>query len=372
MRILYFSEGYTVHDHRFLTKLAQSSHEVWYLSLNLNRSESRPIPPGVRVVEWMGNMAGKPRKWDKIKLFLAFRRILRNLQPSLVHAGPVQTCGLFVALARFKPFLLMSWGSDILLKPGESMLNRFITRFAISRANMIACDCAAVRNRIMELADYSMDKIIVFPWGVDLDQFRPALSRIKLREKLNWKQNKVVITTRSFELIYGTEVFLKAAGIIIKKNPHIRFVMVGDGSLRPQVEDFIARHNLKHAIYLAGRVSHDLLPDYFNEADLYVSSSYSDGTSVSLLEAMACGLPIVVSALPSNQEWVSQGINGWLVPAGDSEALSSAIIEALEHGDEARAMGEANISIARQKADWNKNSELLLEAYERLFKENTR
>lgn len=372
MRILYFSEGYTVHDHRFLTKLVQSSHEVWYLSLNLNRSENRPVPSGVRVVEWTGNVTGKPRKWDKIKLFLAFRRILRNLQPSLVHAGPVQTCGLFVALARFKPFLLMSWGSDILFKPGESTLNRFITKFVISRANMIACDCAAVRDKITELADYPLDKIIVFPWGVDLARFHPALSHIKLRKKLNWKQNKVVITTRSLERIYGTEVFLEAARMIVERKPHVRFVMVGDGSLRPQVEDFIARHNLQDAIYLAGRVSYDMLPDYFNEADLYVSSSYSDGTSVSLLEAMACGLPVVVSALPSNREWISPGINGWLVPAGDSEALSSAIIEALEHGDKARAMGEANISIARQKADWNKNSDLLLEAYERLFKEYNR
>ena len=374
MRVLYFSQDYTVHDHRFLTKLAQSPHEIWYLRFETNPTslETRPIPSSVKVVDWMGNKTYKLQGRSKLKLFLDFRRAVRQLQPNLIHAGPVQTCGFFVALTGFKPFLLMSWGSDVLSHPGKSMINRLITKFTISRASMITCDCAAVRDRIIELAAYSPDRIIIFPWGVDLEQFRPTPSRIKLREKLNWQHNKVVIASRSLEPLYGIEVFLKAARIIIERNPRVRFIMVGGGSLGPQVEDFIAQHDLKHAIYLAGRVSHDLLPDYFNEADLYVSSSYSDGTSVSLLEAMACGLPAVASDLPSNREWVSPGVNGELVPPGDPEALSLAITEALEQEDRARAMGEANISIARQKADWNKNFNLLLEAYGRLFREYSR
>jgi len=75
---------------------------------------------------------------------------------------------------------------------------------------------------------------------------------------------------------------------------------------------------------------------------------------------------VVVTDLPSNREWVTPGVNGWLVPTGDAVALTSAILEALADGDKARNMAKVNLSIARNRADWNKNFNVLLEAYRRL------
>lgn len=368
MRAIYFSQDYTVHDYRFLEKLAQTPHELWYLRFEANPApfETRPVPSGIKVVDWMGNRTYKLRGWGKLKLFLDFRRVLHQLRPDLIHAGPVQTCGFFTAIAGFKPLLLMSWGSDILAKADKSVIWRWITKFTIRHADMIACDCLAVRDRIIKLTGYPAGRIIIFPWGVDLNQFHPAPSQLRLRDKLGWNDNKIVITTRSLEPIYGVEVFLEAAKGVIEKAPGTRILMLGDGSLEPEVRAFIAQHNLEYAIHLAGRVPHDMLPDYFNEADLYVSSSYSDGTSVSLLEAMACKLPVVVTDLPSNREWVAPGVNGWLVRPGDTQALSSAILETLKQEGKARIMAETNMSAARQKADWNRNFAILLEAYERL------
>jgi glycosyltransferase involved in cell wall biosynthesis len=262
--------------------------------------------------------------------------------------------------------LLMSWGSDIMFQAGRNAISRCIARFTIRRADVIAGDCLAVRDKIIKLAGYPAERIIVFPWGVDLNQFQPAPSRFTLRDRLGWQTNKIVITTRSLEPIYGVETFMEAARKVIEKVPDARFLMLGGGSLESQVKAFIAQYKLELAIHLEGRVPHDRLLDYLNEADLYVSSSHSDGTSVSLLEAMACQLPVVVTDLPSNREWVTPGVNGWLVPPGDTQALSSAIVEALEKKDKAKAMVEKNIALTRQKADWDKNFSILLEAYERL------
>lgn len=334
--------------------------------------EARPVPSGIKVVDWMGSRTYKLRGRDKLRLFLDFRRVLRQLQPDLIHAGPVQTCGLFVALSGFRPFLLMSWGSDILARPYQSIISRIVTRFTIKRADIIACDCLAVRDKIIELTGFPPGNIIIFPWGVSLDLFKPGPSRLKLRQKLGWQNNKVVISTRSMEPIYGIEVFLEAVKRVVTEMPEVRFLVAGDGSLRPQVQDFIARYNLEDAIYLAGRVSHDMLPDYFNEADLYVSSSFSDGTSVSLLEAMACKLPVVVTDLASNREWITPGVNGWLVPSGDYEALSKTLLEALRSEERQGIMGGINLSMVQHKADWHKNTGILLAAYQRLVKEKSR
>jgi len=368
-RVLYFSQDYTPHDHRFLAKLAQSPYEVWYLRLVINSPppETRPLPSGIKVVEWPGKKRDKGRGWSKVRLPLDFQRLRRQLRPDLIHAGPVQSCGLLVALSGFKPFLLMSWGSDILAWPSQGVLNRRAIVFTIKRSDMIACDCLTVRDKIMALARYPSDKIVVFPWGVDLNRFHPAPSQLGLRNRLGWQEKKIVLWTRSLEKIYGVEVFLEAARKVTAVRSDVRFVMLGDGVLRPQVQEFISRHNLESAIYLAGRVSHDLLPDYFNEADIYVSSSYSDGSSVSLLEAMACQLPVVVSDLPANREWVRPGVNGWLTAPGNPEALSAALLEALANETRWKSMGEANGLVVRERADWDKNSNLLLAAYERLL-----
>lgn len=370
-KILYFSQDYTPHDYRFLAKLAQSPYEVWYLRLKSGPTppETRPLPSGVKMVEWPGKKREKERGWNKVKRLLDLRRIRRELQPDLIHAGPVQTCGLLVALSGFKPFLLMSWGSDILAKPGQSVLSWLITVFTIRRAGMIACDCLAVRDRIMALAKYPEDRIVVFPWGVDLNQFHSAPSRLALRSKLGWQNKKIVVWTRSLEKIYGVGVFLEAVRRISAVKPDVRFVMLGEGTLRPQVEDFITRHNLKKVIYLAGRVAHDLLPHYFNEADVYASCSYSDGSSVSLLEAMACQLPVVVTDLPANREWVKPGVNGWLTEPGNAKALATALLDALADEERRKSMGEANALVIKERADWDKNFPLLLAAYERLMRD---
>ncbi len=369
MRIIYFSQDYTPHDHRFLTKLSQSGHEIHYLRYETNPTplETRPVPSGIKIVDWQGNTTFRTQMWGKFSLYREFRGILSDIEPDLVHAGPVQTCGYFTALSGFRPSLIMSWGSDILQKAESSLIQRWITKFTINRADMIACDCKSVQDKIIQLSGYPREKTVVFPWGIDLQRFNPDNSESGLKSKLGWEGKKLVISTRSFEGIYGTDILLKAMKMVIRKNRNIRFVIVGDGSMRSQVMEYIDKHDLGHAVHLAGRVSNEVLPNYLNEADLYLSCSLSDGSSVSLLEAMACGLPVIVTDIPSNHEWVTHGVNGWLAAAGNSDAVASAIIGALDGSIDTSAMSQTNIDVTGRRADWEINSDLLLEAYQKIL-----
>jgi glycosyltransferase involved in cell wall biosynthesis len=141
---------------------------------------------------------------------------------------------------------------------------------------------------------------------------------------------------------------------------------MGDGSLAPQVHRFIRGNGLSQFVHLTGQVPHEQLVDYFNMADVYVSSAYSDGTSISLLEAMACARPVVMTDIPGNREWVDPCVNGWLFKPGDASSLASVLLQALDDTSRWAQMGQANVAIARERADWNKNFQVLLGAYERL------
>jgi len=113
-----------------------------------------------------------------------------------------------------------------------------------------------------------------------------------------------------------------------------------------------------------GRVPNTQLPAILNCADVYVSTSLSDGTSLSLLEALACGLGIIVTDVPAIKEWVSED-NGILVRIKDIQGIITALEKYYADPGLAKKHGEKNIQIANDRADWNKNYEKLNLIYEK-------
>jgi glycosyltransferase involved in cell wall biosynthesis len=136
--------------------------------------------------------------------------------------------------------------------------------------------------------------------------------------------------------------------------------------LELQLKALAQELNLADRIRFLGEIPNHELPKYLNASDLYVSSSLSDGTSLSLLEALACGLPVVVTDVPANLEWVEDGINGLVVPRQSSEELAKAVITLLKDEQYAQEMGKKNLALARKRADWDRNFAKLEELYQRM------
>jgi glycosyltransferase involved in cell wall biosynthesis len=122
--------------------------------------------------------------------------------------------------------------------------------------------------------------------------------------------------------------------------------------------------------YCAGQVAPtDVLP-YFQAADVYLSCAPCDGTSVSLLEALAVGLPIIVTDHPGNRAWVQPGLNGWLWTAGDPRGFAIALVRACQlTPSEREAIRQRNRWLAEERADWDCNVEQLFRAYGTLMEQ---
>jgi glycosyltransferase involved in cell wall biosynthesis len=369
MRILYFSRAYTPHDRRFLAALAASPHDVWYLRLQDDAVsyESLPIPAGVRVMEPLagGEAISAPEQY--LRLAPRFEAALQQARPDLVHAGPVQSCALIAALAGFHPLLAMSWGSDLLVDAARDSVWNWMTRFALGHADMLATDCDEVSQAAQRIAGVKRENIVQFPWGVDIATFRPGVDSLGLRRRLGWEDCVVVISTRSWELIYGVLPLLEGFGIAHERDPRLRLVLAGDGPLRPEVERLIFTNGLERTVWLPGAVPHDQLPDYFRAADLYASFAASDGSSISLLEAMATGLPAIVTDRASNREWIAGPSNGLLATFGDTRAMAAAFVEMANLTDgRRREIAASNRAIAESRANWQRNVGKLLAAYDLL------
>lgn len=360
MRVLYVSDRYCVHDHRFLSAIREAGFETHFLPLSTSAGgDSRPLPEGV--VEHKA--VGLPAQAGVLALYRhlpIFQRRLGEVRPDLVHAGPVHRGALMAALSGFHPLVTMSWGWD-LLKAGKAPIQRWLARFTLRRSDAFIGDCQAVRSAAMDLG-MPEGRMAIFPWGVDLERFRPGREP-ELLARMGWDDAFVVITTRAFEPMYDPETVAEGFILASAQAPDLRWLALGEGSLKPRVTERVEAAGLRGRVHFAGSVGYETLPSYFRAADLYVSASLVDGSSVSLMEALASGLPAAVSDIPGNREWVSQGENGWLFPVRDAASLGTLILDARGDAETRRRMGVTARRIAEARADWSVHKAKLREAY---------
>jgi L-malate glycosyltransferase len=354
LKILYFSRQYTSHDHRFLSAMVSQGFSPWFLKLEpRDRAlESRPLPEGVQALHWQSDRLSGPAR------LLDLKRLLGEVRPDLALAGPVQRTAFLLALAGFRPLVSMSWGYDLLIDARRSRAWEWATRFTLRRSAAMLGDCAAIRRLAV---GYGMhpDRIVTFPWGVDLAHFSPG-------PEFSDPVSPVftLLCTRGWEPIYGVDViargFVQAAQALkAQGGPELRLLMLGGGSQAGLLRQIFQQGGVLEQVSFPGQVGFAGLPRYYRMADLYLSASHSDGSSISLLESMACGTPVLVSDIPGNQEWITPGEQGWLFPDGDAAALAEGIVRAVQERRRLPEMGRRARQLAEERASWERNAQQL-------------
>ena len=377
MKICYVAGNLNIHDQRFLNKFIEKGYDAHVICLSQKKLEMEGIHFHYFLSRFSNYMMTRfPRvariivyPIEAVRSFYLLKKLFKKIKPVILHGGGIQTDGFASALSGFHPFLLMPWGTDVLIRPKRSRIFKMITKYVIRKADMITCDCETVKNEIIKLSGYPAEKIITVPQGIDLNKFNPNVNKFEIREKLSWKDNKILIMTRNFSDVYGIEYFLECIPDIKKSIPEIKVILCGTGLLENKFKNFVKEKKLLEDVYFAGYVNNDELPKYLVASDIYISSSLSDGTSLSLLEAMACQLPVVVTDVPANKEWIEDGINGFIVNGRDSKDLSEKIIKLLKNEKLMKKFGKDNLRMARERADWDKNFEKIVHIYEKLIEE---
>ncbi len=345
------SRGYTTHDPRFLASFVGAGWAPYHLPLQEERLDQRALPEGVESLTLSRQMddVAEETRVDEL------RSTLGDLRPDVVIAGPIQTGAYVAASAGADPLVAVSWGSDVLVDADATAANRERTRYVFDHSALAFGDCRAVREAIKRHSELPDERIITFPWGIDLRLFQPGVSTLGLRQGLGWTSCHTFISTRTWEPVYAIDVLLDAFRLVLDRDDRARLILLGNGSQEREILGLIDSLDLATTVYAPGRVSQALLPDYFRESDVYVSSALSDGTSVSLLEAMACGLPVVVSNSYGNLEWVTPGTNGELAEPGNVASLARAMLSVAEDPSRRTEMGKRNVEVARSRADWDTN-----------------
>lgn len=293
---------------------------------------------------------------------MKFRKVIAEVQPDIIHAGPIQRVALIPAVANFHPLISMSWGFDLLKDANRNTFWKLITKYVLSKSDWMLADCQTVKQIAVGFG-FPDKKITVFPWGVNLNLFSPD-ERTKMRKEIGFKRDLLIIHTRSWEPRYGVDIALHGFQIAAASVPNLQMIMLGSGSQEERVKEFINSHGLSDQIHLFGYQENEKLTVFYQAADVYLSASHIDGSSVALMESMACGCPAIVSDIPANLEWITNGVEGWTFRDGDSEDLAKKIINAAGIKTKLKKFGKAARIKTEKFANWNHSVEKLLETYQ--------
>ena len=360
MKIIYFSKNYTPHDYRFLSSLSKTNHEVYYLKLEANtrQVEDRSVPSTVQQILWAGGQ--REFRWSDLpRLTFDLRRIIKEIKPDLIHTGPIQNCAFIATLSGFRPVLTMCWGYDLAQDADRNSWMKWVTRYTLKRSAYFVSDAQFTRKKAVAFG-MNPERTVVFPWGVDIKHFTKKTSK---RPNV---QTFTLFCNRTWEEIYGVDVLAKAFVKVASSNRNANLVLLGGGSQGARIRQILMNGGVMDRVHFGGQVTYNDLPRWYNMADIYISPSHVDGSSVSLMEALACGVPSLVSDIPGNKEWIVEGENGWLFRDGDADDLASKILHAIKSRRSLKQIGESARKTAEARADWKKNFGKLLEAYDRV------
>jgi len=358
-RVAYANDGTSIYDTLFLKHLTKQNL-VYFLTFNHNpefvwrRAMLVKMPfslPAKSRIEGLLMFTLWPIRAFILKLWL------RSIKPQAVLGCLATKYGFYVALSGFYPIILVVWGSDILIGPERFLLARFMVKFALRRANAVIVDSEVQKDAAKRLG-CNPEKILKFAW-FDPSDIEVRCSKHEIRKELGWENNLIVVCSRSHEPIYGLTYLLEAIPHVVKRIPRCRFLMLGSGSLSGKLERRVHELEIEQFVRFMGQVPHDNVVTYLNAGDVYVSPSLSDGTSACLLEAMVSKLPVVVTDIPGNREWVRDGWSGYLVPVKDAKSLEEKIVLLLKDQDLRQRLSINALKTVKMKTEGGKTFELL-------------
>ncbi len=211
-------------------------------------------------------------------------------------------------------------------------------KLAMQKIDRVVAVSEDIRQRVIRERKLIPEKVMTIHYGVDLEKFAPEDQSL-IRSDIGVSDDHLVLgTVARFDHPKGHKYLIDAAPTIVQQFPNVRFILVGDGPLRQEIEQQIQQLGLRdHFVLLGFRRDVKQLLGMF---DLFILPSLSEGLPNAVLEAMACSNPVVATAVNGVVEVVEDGKTGFLVPPADPDRMASAVIKMLGSPENMKAMGK--------------------------------
>ena len=308
--------------------------------------------------------AGEISVRDSGKTFSGWSAVRDYLKSAdVVISGPLDSVSIPLSGGDYS-HVGISWATDVMVSAAGSSVVRASLSEALEGMHAVVTDNYATENALIALG-MRESAIIRVPWGPE--NHRPDIppkSAASVREQVGVGQDQTLLLyPRSLEPHYDPMVFVAALAEIVSSRPQVVAVLVESGSRAPEAKEAITHRGIDDFVRWVPLQSPDAFSSLLQAADAVVVTPKTDGTSVTVMEAMSQGTPVVCSLTPGSAEWISEGITGWSFAVGDSAGLVMALEKFLSSPpEEVLAITSRAKRLVELRAGWVRSSQTLADA----------
>ena len=333
---LILSNGQAGHTLKWVKELVDD-YDVYAFSLNGFSEEMRALLGESKTISYDASVNISGGNISVLKSIPLVVDLIKRYKPSVINAHYLTSYGTLACFASIisgygGKLVLSAWGSDILVTPGKNKLYYYLTKFVLRKADLITSDAEFMTDKVKELVNSA--RVMTFPFGVE-----------KLPDmEYSDKKDTIFFSNRALEPNYNIIKVVLLFSKLYQEDNNRKLVIANDGSQREELVNLVATLNLSDNVEFVGYLTKPQQAEYYKKSRWFISVPTSDSTSVSLLEAMSYGCVPIVSDLPANREWVTDGENGIVYK---DESLDLGVCDL-------HVAYEKNREIIKERAIWSK------------------
>ena len=361
MRICVIGDGQSPHIRERANVFARLGHAVSFIS---------PVKADGGDIDVLSSSSQRNGLLGEANFLRAYYRLIRDCPADLVHVHYAASLGAWLALLARPdtPLIVSTMGGDILDQ--EQMVlprtARWMTRQVLKQADLVTTKTDHMMARLSRIG-VATDKTVKNPWGIDLEEFQPpthsdeaTASTLGIED-----HHRVILSPRMLRPFYNTDLVLRAMPSILQREPDARLVVLEHGAdemFRADLRRLADELGITDAVIWGGDIPHNRMSDVYSLADAVVSLSPSDGFPQTVVEALACGKPCVVSRLARYEEFIQDGESAVFTDL-TTEDVAGALLSVLTDAEKAEQLRANGIEVARRIGDIRDNAGALLDEW---------
>ena len=360
MKICFLADAASIHTKKWATHFASKGHEVHIISFR----DVQIAGVQVHYINSYGTISISPISSFISKIGYLFwvgkiRRLIKKIRPDILHAHWATSYGLLGALSGYHPFILSTWGNDIIISPQKYWIMQKLVEYSLEKADLVTATSKMLGDATGKFV-HDGKTVHTIPFGVDTDLFTPS--------KDNPPEGEICIgIVKALEDSYGIEYLIRAFKIVVDKGYDSNLLIVGDGSLRKNLEKLTKTLNLSSSVKFIGKVDNYKVIEYLQKMDIFVIPSIRESFGVAAVEASACSIPVIATNIGGLPEVVIDGTTGFLVPPRDENAIADRIIRLIDDSELRVQMGSEGREYIKSNYDIQLCGSLMKSKYEEIL-----
>jgi glycosyltransferase involved in cell wall biosynthesis len=318
-RILFLADINSPHTQKWAIALSKSNFEIGIFSFNNSNLNWMQSHQNIKCLyqskhKQINSIYGKSKYlMQLLRLFY----IILKFKPQVIHTHYISSYGLLGALTFFKPFVVSAWGTDITHFPKKSFLHRFSVKFVLWRADKICVSSSILKE---EIKKYSKKSSTIIPFGINLNEFYQFKN---VRKTKNFTFGCIKL----FEKIYNLDKVVEAFYLLSIKYPEscLKLKLVGDGSMKEKIKERVIELGIITQVEFTGWVEHKLVAQQLNSLDVLINVSEYESFGVSVAEAMACRVPVIISGAEGFKDLVPDIENAFIAASTSPQDIFQAM-----------------------------------------------